>query len=124
MQSTNNYDNITKMLKALEYLRVRLSQDGKECPIQKATFFLNIILEEGLTQDELRESQGFHQTTVSRNIKELSISKKWDIYTETYVRHGCGLVVTEPNEYNRRKHSVFLSSRGKKVARDLANILY
>ena len=114
---------IYKMHKALEYLRVVLSEDGKECPIQKATFFLSIILEEGLTQDELKKGQGFHQTTVSRNIKELGNCKKWDGDTETWIDHGCGLVFTKPNEYNRRKHSVFLTTLGRNVAKNVAMFL-
>jgi DNA-binding MarR family transcriptional regulator len=121
METNIDFGGIGKMYSALENLRTELSLDGKECPIQKATIFLTIILNEGITQQGIKEVQGFHQSTISRNIKELGQIKVKD-GSGNWVNQGCNLVVTQPSEYNRREHSVFLTARGINVAKNIANI--
>lgn len=122
METVESRSEIEKIYKVLEYLRTKLSHDGKECPIQKATIFLTVVLNEGITFGELAKVQGFNTSTISRNITELGFFKRKNKAGD-YEDGGCGLVVSQPYEYHRREKVAYLSGAGKKIAKKIGEML-
>lgn len=114
----NESVSIKKLFKAMEFLRDRVY---KELPIQQISIFLLATLNPGITFREIKETLDVHQATVSRNVKELSHYKVVDS-SDNVVNKGHNLLVTAPNDYNRREYSVFLSTHGKLIAQQLEKI--
>lgn len=112
-------NGISKLFSAMEFLRAKVY---KELPIQQISIFLLVALNPGITFREIKETLNVHQATVSRNVKELSHYKTMDD-EQNVTNRGHNLLLTAPNEYNRREFSAFLSVQGKRLAMELNKII-
>lgn len=85
-------------------------------PLQQAVTFLLVAMEEGEGVTEYARRAGVSQSVMTRHLLDLG---------EFNRRHepGLGLVFSRPNPLNRRKHQVFLTSKGRTLTAQIYRAL-
>lgn len=114
---------IDKLYKALNILRtaIRGKDSRKELPVQILFTFLLVAKTPGITQGEAANIMSVQKSTVSRNLRDLDVYPVMEDGIK--VHRGCKLMFSTPCEDHRREHSLFLSAKGEKLARELEQLL-
>ena len=97
------------MIKAVNVVAT-LREAGELMPIQMAHAFLLIMARPGITMSQLAELAGISQSSCSRNVAALG---KWHRLNKP----GYGLVEAVEDPTERRRKAMFLTPKGRKVAR-------
>lgn len=100
----------TNALNVLEILR----EVDPTMPIQTAVVFLSVASNEGLSMTELWKTAKISQASCSRNVAALSA---WSRFSTS----GHDLVVAKEDPLERRRKVVFLTAKGKKLAKRMAD---
>ena len=108
----NEERRFTTLLEAFEEFR----ELDPDMPIQYATSFLYICRYEGLSIKTLMDLIKLRQSSASRNVSALSEWHKFD-------KPGLGLVQTFEDPKDRRKKTIELTEKGKKVFAQLSSIM-
>lgn len=92
-----------------------LAEVDPEFPIQWASVFSHIALDEGCSLKDISERTGISMSVMSRTIGALS----------NYRRMGkpYGLVLVKSAKDDRRRKELFLSAKGKKLLSKLFDVL-
>lgn len=104
-----------KLLQVICYLRDNVHP---EFPAQQLALLFEVASNPGVTYQDLEKSLGMPHGSVSRNVKAMT---KWR--TSQGERRGYDLLRIEPNEWERRQFSLFLSDRGKQMVEEIESIL-
>jgi DNA-binding MarR family transcriptional regulator len=99
--------DIKRLRDAVRYLREHVSPT---VGLQFLIVFLEVAVNEGVTEHELIQLTGIGTGTISRNVNQ--------------VVHKYGLISTSYHATEYRRVACYLTPRGKKVRDDLLRILY
>jgi DNA-binding MarR family transcriptional regulator len=100
--------NISKLLQVLSTLR----NSGEQMPLQMAHVYCVIMARPGITMAQLGEAVGLSQSSCSRNVAALG---EW----HRLGKPGYGLVETASDPQEGRRLIMFLSPKGRQIARQL-----
>lgn len=106
---------LEKKLAKLNKILDALAGVDAEFPIQWASVFAHIAMEEGCSLKDVSERTGISMSVMSRTIGALS----------NYRRMGkpYGLVLVKSAKDDKRRKELFLSTKGKKLLSTLADVL-
>lgn len=102
-----------------EYAEIPRPEDKKgtsEVPLSQLQCFVEIARKPGLTMKELGSRMGISQSSTSRTVAALSAWHRLD-------KPGMNLVFTTEDPAERRRKVIDLTSKGKKVAKRLFEIM-
>jgi len=104
-----------KKLKKFNKILDALATVDNEFPIQWASVFTYIALDEGCSLKDISEQTGISMSVMSRTIGALS----------NYRRMGkpYGLVLVKSAKDDKRRKELFLSAKGKKLVSKLVDVL-
>lgn len=97
-----------KLLQIIQTLR----KGGEQMPIQMAHVFIVIMARPGVTMAKLAEEVGISQASCSRSVAALG---EW----HRLGKPGYGLIETAPDPDEGRRMIMFLSAKGRQLARQL-----
>jgi DNA-binding MarR family transcriptional regulator len=110
---------IDRLEKAVQYLRREVSE---EFPAQQLLLFITVGKQEGVTQHHLAELLGMPSGSVSRNIRMMSQFAD-TTKAGNKVLKGFQLLDTRPDVEQRQRMAVFLTSKGKRIFKQLDVLL-
>lgn len=124
MTQQENTGTLGKLHNVLQMLKegIRGKDCHKELPVQMLLTLFTVMEKEGITLAQIAREHGIFQSTVSRNVKEMSLYKEND-GTGKLIQKGRGLLQTAPNEENRRELSVFLTNKGMRLKKTIESML-
>ncbi len=97
---------INRLIKAIDAIRT----ESDDMPAQQIQCFLTIALRPGITMEQLGQDVGISQSSCSRNVAALS---KW----HRLGKPGADYVEAIEDPLERRRKIMFLTARGKTIAR-------
>lgn len=106
--------DVGKLLAAIEKLRVL----DLEMPAQVISAFLYVASHDGCHSLALKEDLDMTAASTSRNTDWLSGTHR------SNPERGLNLITKEVDPSNRRRHILKLTPQGKKLAKDLLDIIY
>lgn len=110
---------LRKLTAVVRTIRVDVNTD---VALPQLHLFLEICLQEGITQHELIDKTGVQAGTISRHLKMLSTYMEED-RKGTRVLKGYKLIEQRPDLYERRRMACSLTPKGKALRDKIAIVL-
>lgn len=117
--STTRRGDLMKLQRLLKVLHEELG----EATIAEARVFLEVALEPGTSQVDIRQSLNMSKASASRYLEHLGRYARRQVEHEAQLVDGLALVEQSVNFQERRRRACNLTPRGDKVVKKLTGVL-
>jgi DNA-binding MarR family transcriptional regulator len=105
-----------RLLHKAKLMLAAFSNVNPTMPIQVATTFLIVAMNEGSSLVDIQKYSGFRQSTISRHLMDLGARNRKR-------EPGFGLIEVRPDSVDLRRNEYYLTPKGKSLINQLVDIL-